>query len=314
MSASRTLSAALLVVASVASRRAVAEPQRAAVEVERCPNLGRRDVERLLEIELIALARTDARIAVRLVCADEAIEIHIEDLAGDRSIFRSIAQSDRSQPADARQVALATSELLFGTWTDLRRPEVRSSGATPLVETSVPPFRLSAAGGLSLRQLDHPFLVPYATLRGEHDLDPEWYAFLEAGAEMGGTTRSLGTVRLLSFLSGAGLGWRLIQRDGFTIGPELTLSAGYTRLAGSPAGAQQGGRSVGGLLGRIGGAVVSAYALGQFQFALCLGAGYGLRTVEGFVVQDESVRPGGLYLAAGATIGYAPVSESAPSP
>lgn len=128
---------------------------RVQLELDACVRAPHEEVRRLLAIELGALLDEHAdpgadRTRVRVDCAGAETMLHVEDPISRRSIDRPIDLGATSPIGSARLLALAITELVTASWSELTEPPRAARApvaAQPVLEA--PPLerlRLSALG------------------------------------------------------------------------------------------------------------------------------------------------------------------------
>lgn len=141
----RTRPAALLLALLLSVRPAAAEDQhpRVRLELQPCLGIAASDVRRIVGIELGALLVADGEklepdtTRVAISCDQRLIRLDVDDPITGKSLQRTVDLSDASTSTRARLVAIAASELVYASWTELAvnpTPEVPPAGLRPALD------------------------------------------------------------------------------------------------------------------------------------------------------------------------------------
>jgi outer membrane protein with beta-barrel domain len=113
---------------------------RVLAEVEGCGEARGDEIKRILGIELRAEllgakpGQSSDTTVVHIVCSDSVIELRVEDPITGKSLARTIDLGASAPRGSARLVALAASELVSASWTEIEanpRPTVPPAGTPP---------------------------------------------------------------------------------------------------------------------------------------------------------------------------------------
>ena len=105
------------------------------LDITRCPHLSERNVKRILRAELAAevVARSDADVtSVGIHCEGTAVKMLIRDPVSRKRVQRNIDLLEASPTSRDRLVALAASELVIASWSELEiNPTLEVEPAEP---------------------------------------------------------------------------------------------------------------------------------------------------------------------------------------
>jgi hypothetical protein len=239
--------ARLLVVALLGATAWAGEHPRVALAMDPCVTAPATEVRRILGIDLGALLDDAAgppsdvtRAAIG--CQAALVELRVDDPITGKSLTRAIDLSSTPPPARARLLALAVSELITASWTELEtnaQPAVPPQGAV-----ASPAARLSALGAVE-KHRPPPALRPLRVVA----LASGQFFFTQAGALWGGGLR-VGQDR------GRGLAWAVdalahhgsaqtalgdVVADTISVGPMALYQHRWPRVALRIGGGARGG-------------------------------------------------------------------------
>ncbi len=127
-------------------------------EVENCVGLDTESVLDELELELAPILRSSTRAyGVSLRCADESVELTIQDPITAKRVSRAIVDPGRGDEDRARIIALAAARLFTISWTELALPEAPAAKPAELHVDLQPEERRAAE--LHVRRQTRPAAV-----------------------------------------------------------------------------------------------------------------------------------------------------------
>lgn len=201
------------------------------LEVEGCPTLDARSVQRIFSADLGTSITTEAGpdvTEVTITCESERVILRVRDPISRKTLKRSFDPKSFGTQAESRIVAIAASELVLASWAELASnptPQVPPEGPAPsadAVETArsvvrartAPTTPAPAPAGTPGSRPAGPVAEP-----GDNE-QPEVVAWTSGGATPSGgakrrsnqpiplvTERMTGVVSFRSFLTGAGTLW-----------------------------------------------------------------------------------------------------------
>ncbi len=227
------------------------------MEAQACPGVDGREVERLLAIELGALAPAGP-INVALACTAGRLRMTARDPVLDRQLVRDVAIGPPEEGRD-RTIALLVSQLFLTSWAEefLEHPGPRPA-ATVATVTRVAPspaplsptWELQVAAGVRLRDWAAPALGEQLSASAGRRAGP-LRVLAVVGLEHGSADRSAGTAAWTIGELGGGLGWSSGRRGRLGLGAALLASAALAQVHGDPGSTATAGGTVSGLLGQV---------------------------------------------------------------
>ena len=300
-----------------------------------CPTLDRREIERLLSIELGSVSRqwqesvASEPLRVELSCQGTRMAVSIADRLTGKRLSRDV-EINPTAPDRDRTAALLVSELLLGSWSELlRSPPAPPPAPLPAPLPPLPPVvaeppppppnrglrgAVDLVAGARVRALDHPVLSGDLALRLELIVARHARFFVTGGYERGASTTTVGTVDFGLGFAGLGVGWRssrLGTGGRLVLDIAATGSAAYVDLSGSaPAGSNGAviGSSTSGAVAELALQGGPSLVLGPARIGFELTAGWTVSPVTGHVVavadpvsaaSGRDVSLGGIWLGAG---------------
>ena len=315
-------------VALVAAERDASAAQPIDVTGVGCPTLDRREIERLLSIELGSVSRqwqesvASEPLHVELSCQGTRMAVSIADRLTGKRLSRDV-EINPTAPDRDRTAALLVSELLLGSWSELLRSPTSPPPAPlpPLpqvvAEPAPPPPNRGLRGAVDLvaaarvRALGHPVVSGDLALRLELIVARHARFFVTGGYERGASSSTVGTVDFGLASAGLGVGWRSWRLGRLVFDVAATGSAAYVDLSGSaPAGSNGAvlGSSTSGAVAELALQGGPSVVVGPARIGLELTAGWTVSPVTGHVVavadstRASNVRDvslGGVWLGAG---------------
>lgn len=210
-------------------RRALGAAAPVHLEVEGCPTLDARSVQRIFSADLGTTTAAEGGpdvTEVTISCERERVTIRVRDPISRKTLKRSFDPKSFGTQAESRVIAIAASELVLASWAELSSnptPQVPPEGPAPspdAVETArsvvrartAPAPRATAHGDRPAPKPSHPVAEP-----GDNE-QPEVVAWTNAGEPPSGARRRneplvlvadrmTGVVSFRSFLTGAGTLW-----------------------------------------------------------------------------------------------------------
>jgi hypothetical protein len=222
-----------------------AEHPRVELQMDPCVGASLDEVKRILAIDLGALlsdplGSSDTTHAI-ISCSGPLVSLRVDDPITGKSLIREIDLSSTPPRVRARLVALAVSELISASWTEL---EINAHPAVPPVGAVASPSARQSA--LSVIETHMPPLL--GSLRVEALASGEFF-FTQVGALWGGGLR-VGQDRAHRF------GWAIdalahhgatttslgeVVADTITLGPSFFFQHRWTRVALRVGGGVRGG-------------------------------------------------------------------------
>ncbi len=318
------------VVVTVADERDASAAQPIDVTGVGCPTLDRREIERLLSIELGSVSRqwqesvASEPLHVELSCQGTRMAVSIADRLTGKRLSRDV-EINPTAPDRDRTAALLVSELLLGSWSELLRspqaPPPAPLPPIPQVAAEPPPPPPSQSRGLRgavdlvagarVRALDHPVVSGDIALRLELIVARHARLFVTGGYERGAASNTVGTVDFGLASAGLGVGWRSSRLGAggrLVLDVAATGSAAYVDLSGSAAASSVGrlvlGSSTSGAVAEVALQGGPSLVLGPARVGLELTAGWTVSPVTGNVIADagtsnvRDVSLGGIWLGA----------------
>jgi hypothetical protein len=315
----RRLILALLLLAP--SARAEQKPA-VTLTIDKCVDVDANDVRKIVEIELHTTIAEQGLTRVTARCRDNLIDLNVEDSITGKSLMRTVDVAAQAPKARARLLALAITELVSASWTELETnptPAVPPAGPPPppaakaaardVVHTRVP--ILAPSPGKPLRVLAlidrRAFLAKTAWVTGlgvrvAQDGAPiGWSA--EMLASQGATAASLGEVAM--DVVGVGIAatlsarWSIVSARG-----AIGLRGGAARLSGVPRGEDVEGASVRGPWGGplVGGSI-SIVPIKPLVIEASVESGYVVAPVHARVDGERQVSVAGVWVAGSLAVG-----------
>lgn len=222
--------AALVLALALTPRRALGAAAPVHLEVEGCPTLDARSVQRIFSADLgtaTATAGGPDVTEVTISCENERVTVRVRDPISRKTLKRSFDAKSFGTQAESRVVAIAASELVLASWAELSSnptPHVPPEGPAPsadAVETARSVVRARtapAAPAPATRNKPAPKPSTPVAEPGDNE-QPEVVAWTNAGDEKPGgarrrndslvlvADRMTGVVSFRSFLTGAGTLW-----------------------------------------------------------------------------------------------------------
>lgn len=211
--------------AVMTSARAHAQELRVEVHLDPCVEASSEEVRRIVAIELRAAVwdpttHDPATTRVDVGCVERGVELRVSDPLTAKSLARTIALGDVAPNARARLLALAISELVSASWTELEsnpapavapiapppRPEDKKAARAIVAERMRPPreraWRLTAALDTRWMTVGSDPLFGVGARAGFDAFDRVGFAF-DATLEHGSVASALGTVGVDAYSLGA---------------------------------------------------------------------------------------------------------------
>ena len=224
--------AALVLALTLAPRRALGAAPPVHLEVEGCPTLDARSVQRIFSADLGTTTAAEGGpdvTEVTITCESERVTVRVRDPISRKTLKRSFDPKSFGTQAESRIVAIAASELVLASWAELASnptPQVPAEGPAPsadAVETARSVVRARtapAAPAPPVAAKGAPTPVPAGPDPADSE-QPEAIAMTRAGAAPTSTgkhssrdlppanvaDRVIGVVSFRTFMSGAGTLW-----------------------------------------------------------------------------------------------------------
>lgn len=292
--------------------------------IDKCVDVDANDVRKIVEIELHTAIAEQGLTKVTARCHDNLIELVVEDSITGKSLMRTVDVAAQAPKARARLLALAITELVSASWTELETnptPAVPPAGPPPppaakaaardVVHARVP--ILATSPGPSFRVLAlldrRAFLAKTAWVTGlgvrvARDGAPlGWSA--DMLASQGTATATLGEVAMdvvgVALAATLSSRWSIVSARG-----GAGLRFGAARLSGVPRGEDVEGASVRGPWGGpfLGGSV-SIVPFAPMVIEASIEGGYVVAPVHARVDGERQVSVAGVWMGAAVAVGVA---------
>jgi hypothetical protein len=278
------------------------------VEAQACPGVDGREVERLLAIELGALAPPGS-IDVSLACTAGRLRMTARDPVLDRQLVRDVAIGPPEEGRD-RTIALLVSQLFLTSWAEefLEHPGPRPPAPPPPAARAAPAplppvWELQIEAGVRLRDWAAPAPAEQISAMASRRAGPLRLVAL-AGLERGSADRAAGSAVWTIGGLGAGVAWGWAGRGRLGAGGALLGSAGLARVHGDPATTASSGETVSGLLGQV--VLVGGPRLvwSNWRVGLELEVGATFPGATAHVAGDRDVKLSGPWAGAGLSLAW----------
>jgi hypothetical protein len=289
---------------------AMTPPLDVKVTTRGCEDLRTERIEGLLQLEIATLVPVIAELPpleADFFCADGQVRITVRDPVTTKVVVRDVVLGASADPE--RALALAASELLLASWTDLliqrradEKPHVPASPAvaetvanTGAVERATPPRRrkvlltidLSAIG--RERHISAPLPTLGAAIRLGQSTGDAHQLFAQAGWETGSAGRAIGRVDAGALSVGAGMRWSA-HFGRAELGVSGFLSVLYVSLQGESSSPEFVGGHHDGVTAEAAGAIDLTMKLHALRLGLALLGGAVAPGPVGLVDNGTSVR------------------------
>jgi hypothetical protein len=292
-----------------------ARPPHVVVALSGCDPAMAGEVRRITALELradvIAPAEVeDAVTRAEVVCGADLVELRVSDEATSKRLERAVSLSAAVPAARARLIALAVAELVAASWEESEsnpeprvpplpppRPESRAAVRRALRER--PSAVIDAEANARWLAASAAWLVG-GGMRVTFPLLGGLVLRVDAQADDGQVSRTLGDVALAMFGGSVGLGWAL---DGSSVSviPWVGMDGGYARLVGLPGPGATGHVEQGGWTGPDVGVDLVFFARETVHATIGFAAAAAVVGVRGSVAGDRGADV--LGLSATLTIG-----------
>lgn len=304
---------------SLAPRKAAAaESTFLNVSTEACPGLRTEEVDRILRIELAALAGgwQGAPLLVELSCDGARVRVVADDPLTQKRLERTLDLGSVPRDRD-RTVALVVSQLFLTSWAELliedRRQVLAPVVATPPAPPAVTqkaetltrdamtarPWHLSLAalGGARVRALDAPIVTVRGGARPMLSWGEHARLFLDLGYERASVSRPLGRVGASLASAALGAGYRTSRRGPFSFEANVSGGAAWVDVSGD-ARADARGASDSGAVAEVGLALGPTFSFGVVHLGLELAGGITFPRAVARVTQGDDVSLSGPWAGA----------------
>jgi hypothetical protein len=316
------VAAAFLAVISC-SPLAFARTRALAVTNEGCDLLDGAEVERVLGIELGAVAGswTDPEpLNVELHCEGQVVRVLAIDRVTDKRLSREIdlamVRADRD-----RTVALIASQLFLTSWAErlLVRPTPELPPEKPappaiaeatdtMVRGALAPPALRPAiavmGGPRLRSFGDPLTGMRVAARPLVLLGERTRLFIDLSYERGAASRASGSVTYLLAGASAGASYRFWQSGRFAFNGVASAGVFYVDLSGDPATRETIGSRAGGTVGEGGLGFGPTIAIGAVRVGAELAIGLAFPRAVARVAGDNDLKLSGLWTGANLIVAF----------
>ena len=314
--------AALSVVGMLATRASAEEKPAVTLTIDACVDVDAADVRKIVELELHTTIAATGPTRISARCRENLIDLTVEDSITGKSLMRTVDVAAQAPKARARLLALAITELVSASWTELETnptPAVPPAGPPPapsakaaardVVHARVPLLHPAPARPLRVVALveRRAFLATTAWVTGVGVRVAQDGALLGWSAEMvasqGVSATSLGEVAMdvvgVALAATVGATWSVVSARG-TAGVRF----GAARLSGVPRGDDVEGRSVRGPWGGpFFGGSVSIVPFKPLVIEASIESGYVVAPVHARVDGARQVSVAGVWLAGALAVG-----------
>lgn len=280
------------------------------VQAQACPAVDASEVERLLAIELGALAPAGP-IEVTLACDGARLRMTARDPVLDRQLVREVAVGP-PDPGRDRTIALLVSQMFLTSWAEEflehpgpRAPAPAAAATQPAAGTSGSPasWELQVGGGARLRDWAAPALGEQISVRAGRQAGPV-QLLAAVGFERGSADRAAGSAGWTIGELGAGMGWTSRRFGHLAFAVALLGSAAVGRVHGDPASAAYTGSAIRGVLGQAALAAGPRLEGDRWRAGLELELGATWPTATARVAGDRDVALGGPWAGGRLWIGW----------
>jgi len=285
-----------------------------------CADLAAKDVERLLLLELGAVAREPGEpLRIELSCEGDELRAIADDPITNKRLERRVPLAASRVPVSerARVVAVLVSQLFLTSWSELLLqptpgpsllpPRPPAAAALGLASRSlvVPKriWRIGVGVGADVRALATPIALGTARVFTTLELR-RVHAGASIGVERGSATRDAG--RLTASIADLAVDISLPLAHSGRFGLNAGMRGGASAIDVQATGAASGraGGSAGGVVAHAGFAVVPHAALGAFDLGLELSAGYAYPKATARVAAEEPLALAGFFSGATLLVSY----------
>ncbi len=276
------------------------------------------EVRRIVALELRAVVvapGTLEAVATRaeITCRGDTAELRVSDDATSKRLERAVSLSAAGLAGRARLLALAVTELVDASWEEAEsnpeprvppvpspRPEARAAVRRALRER--PSAMIDAEGDARWLAASRTWLLGGGA-RVTLPLVNALVVRLDAAAETGEVSRSLGDVAVEMFGGSVGLGW-MLDGSWVSVLPWIGVGGGYARLVGLPGLGATGHVEQGAWGGPGGGVELALWPHESVHATLGLSAGGALWGVRGYVAGGQEADVLGLWTAVTIGVGF----------
>jgi hypothetical protein len=306
------------------------EKARFTLDVVACDWLRQSELERLLRLEMSAMASEGASegelesgVAVQIECRDKDISVRITDSATGKFLERQLVAPAHDHPSRERIVALGASQLLLASWLELLLPEPpkearpakkpppsvaqarRAAKRAVVAETDKPRGGTGVAAGIAWRGSSDHVPMLGGGLYGNLAVTSHFSVGLDARYERGEIERNVGTVVATMAKLGAALGFRAWEAKPFRLDTRLEVAGCFVRLDGRPTtqstlGSPSEGAGVDTSL-----ELAPGFTFGELSLGPTLAGGFLANGPTGVVVGEESTTLNGVWFGVGLRAGLA---------
>jgi hypothetical protein len=304
------------------------ERARFTLDVIGCDWLRRDELERLLRLEMSAMASEGASegelesgVAVQIECRPNDISVRITDSATGKFLERELVAPAHDHPSRERIVALGASQLLLASWLELLLPEPpketrpakkpppnvtqarRAAKRAVVAETEKRRGGTGVAAGVAWRGSSDHVAMLGGGMYGNLALSSRFSLGLEARYERGEIERNAGTVVATLAKLGGSLGFRAWESRPLRVDTRLEVGGCFIRLDGRPTTASTlGSPSEGaGLDASL--ELAPGFVFGEVSIGPTLSTGFLANGPTGVVVGEESTTLNGVWFGAGLRAG-----------
>lgn len=305
--------------ASLAHAQQRTESRFVIVSSDNCAELRIPEIERVLSVELEAMAKSwsgSEPLGVEISCEGATVRIVASDPLTEKRLSRDVRVASMKGDRD-RTVALLISQLFLSSWSELLLREREVAKELPPLSRPVPRAQANAARGMArealggrawrpaiaigagprLRALtDAPVLAVVAFARPMVVVGPQRF-FLELAIERGSKEASLGSVRHLLASAALGASWRFPARGALALDVGAMAGASYVDVAGN-ANTGAVGTSASGVVGEASIFAGPSLSLGVARVGLELAGGTTFPRIVGRVSRGDDVTVSGLWAGA----------------
>jgi hypothetical protein len=274
------------------------------------------EVRRIAGVELHAtvVAPEDSRHAVAeasVTCHGTVADLWVSDAATSKVSLRTVWLRGTSPSARARLIALAIAELVASSWEEVEtnpepkvpaavppRPEARASVSRAIRR----PSRLDLDVLADARVFAGGALLFGGKVEGTIRIGKSWMLRLDAGADAGSRSRSLGDVQTQTMQGSVGVGGAL-DLGAVRAVPWVAFYVGHAWISGDPRSGATGLVESGIWTGPGGGVDVEFWPDALVHASLGIAGGATLLGVRGTVVGEDAVAVSGAWGALSLGVG-----------
>lgn len=322
------LATACLAIIAWTSTASADEP-RFTLDVVGCDWLRREELERLLRLEMSAMASQGASegelesgVAVQIECRTPNISVRITDSATGKFLERELVAPAHDHPSRERIVALGASQLLLASWLELLLPEpmtearpakkppanvtqARRAARRAVVAEPEPRGGTGVAAGVAWRGSSDHALMLGGGLYGNLALAQRWSLGLDARYERGEIERDTGTVVATLAKLGGSLTFRAWESAPLRFDARVEAGACFIRLDGRPSATSTLGSPSEGAGFDAGLELAPGFDFGEVSVGPTISAGFLINGPTGVVIGEESTTLNGAWFGAGVRAGLA---------